>query len=784
MNCPRRLRSLRLLKDLIRRISSRFMGSKWVGRRYAYLSAVCLIVVSGCSPLRLLDDEAVFVAEQEIEWPDAQKSAVDESVFDSGMRISSNSKFLGIRVPMLLHGMVRPEALERSIKRRTESDKPVGGLRWWLSQKVGEVPASLDLYKVERTALNIQAICKQMGYLDAECFAVIDTMKQRTVCIRYALSPGSLWTIADIEWLDLGSALGQTTFEINTGLEAGQAFSVEELENARNSMAQDFRDRGFASIQASHINFLADTLSLNGSHEVHMLIQLSPEGWADDQTPRAHKQARFGNVSWSIDGIDSDSLLRASVVDFLMAIEPGMRYNEGVLQQTQRRLTELPCVSRVDIPGSLNGLKNEELVYDVNVLIHPAKRFGMTTALDMTRTDARYGPILSWSLMDRLATRRGDEWDIHLSGGLTSTRPFTYSSDYLVPNSATWSVEAHYSTLGIPPFSLGNLRPSNHARSEFAFTWARENRPEYAQNSLIFKWGFHFVENPARRSEIRIDLFEFRRLKVESEVGFQQWLEEQSNPFLTARFQDYASILSRVDWRTNWSLLNRLRGAFTIQAEWTGWGLEAIGKRRNWNANDSGQLLLGSIPFAHYFRSEAAWTWELKGLRFSGFSWHGRLRGGWSVNGANFNGIPFDRSFFAGGANGLRGWSARDVGPVFADPDDFNSGFISGLGDVQGELSVEARKSLNDVLEMAVFSDLGNVWLQGSGAVDANPERTFNLKSLAWGAGLGMRLDLDFFVFRVDAAVRIHDPSKPQSQRWISEGKPNGAVHLGIGYPF
>ncbi|MBT6162146.1 MAG: hypothetical protein HOH92_00460, partial [Crocinitomicaceae bacterium] len=217
------------------------MGSKWVGRRYAYLSAVCLIVVSGCSPLRLLDDEAVFVAEQEIEWPDAQKSAVDESVFDSGMRISSNSKFLGIRVPMLLHGMVRPEALERSIKRRTESDKPVGGLRWWLSQKVGEVPASLDLYKVERTALNIQAICKQMGYLDAECFAVIDTMKQRTVCIRYALSPGSLWTIADIEWLDLGSALGQTTFEINTGLEAGQAFSVEELENARNSMAQDFR---------------------------------------------------------------------------------------------------------------------------------------------------------------------------------------------------------------------------------------------------------------------------------------------------------------------------------------------------------------------------------------------------------------------------------------------------------------------------------------------------------------------------------------------------------------
>lgn len=154
------------------------------------------------------------------------------------------------------------------------------------------------------------------------------------------------------------------------------------------------------------------------------------------------------------------------------------------------------------------------------------------------------------------------------------------------------------------------------------------------------------------------------------------------------------------------------------------------------------------------------------------------------MNGSNFNGIPFDRSFFAGGANGLRGWSARDLGPGFANPDDFNGGFVSGLGDLQGELSVEARKHLTKVFEMAFFTDLGNVWLQNSSADVASEKLTFDLRSLAWGAGVGARLDFEFFIFRVDAALRLYDPVEMEGSRWVSEGPSKGALHLGIGYPF
>ena len=731
-----------------------------------------------------MNEQAVFVSDQKIIWPATQEKVIEESAFDSGMRIAANSKFMGIRVPMRLHGLVRPQALEHSLQSRSDAGKPQGGVRWWLSEKVGEAPAIVDDYLVARTALNIESICKQMGYLNAQCHAEKDTLSHRTVEIHYFLNPGPLWSIASVDWADQKLGSTETTPKLTERLQMGEPFAVETLERTRINLAQDFRNKGFASIQASHINFLADTAVENGNAMVRLLVQLAPEGWTEQGEPRLHQQARFGKVSWSIEGEGDDHPLRAEVIEFLLAVEPDMRYNERVLKETQRRLSELPGVSRVDVPGSLNGIKNNQLVYDVDVLIHPAKRFGMTTALDMTRTDARYGPVLSWSLMDRIASQRGDEWDFHLSGGLKSTRPFSYSSDYLIPNSATWSLEAHYSTLGIPPISLMKLRPSNRARTDFAFSWARENRPEYAQNSLVFKWGFHFVENPNRGSEIRIDLLEFKRLKVESEADFRQWLDDQSNPFLTARFQDYSSVLSRVDWRTNWTVRNRLKGTLRLQAEWTGWGLEVLVRSQQWTVNELNQLLLGNIPFAHYFRTEAAWIWELESHQYSGLSWHGRVRGGWSITGDNFEGIPFDRAFFAGGANGLRGWTARDLGPGFADPENFDSGFIAGLGDFQGELSFEARKSLNDALEMAVFSDVGNVWLRGTELDTFDESLTFDLNSVAWGAGLGMRLDFDFFIFRLDAALRIHDPSESANQRWINKGRPDGAVHLGIGYPF
>ena len=144
--------------------------------------------------------------------------------------------------------------------------------------------------------------------------------------------------------------------------------------------------------------------------------------------------------------------------------------------------------------------------------------------------------------------------------------------------------------------------------------------------------------------------------------------------------------------------------------------------------------------------------------------------------------MPFDRAFYAGGTNGIRGWSIRDLGPGFASEDISGGGIVNGVGDLQIEFSTEYRRHLTDAFELACFTDAGNVWiLDGSHSSEL---QALNWKSVALGTGLGVRLDFDFFLLRLDGAFRVHDPSRPSSERWIDLKAPKGQVHLGIGHSF
>ena len=252
-----------------------------------------------------------------------------------------------------------------------------------------------------------------------------------------------------------------------------------------------------------------------------------------------------------------------------------MRINEASLEMTYRLMMGLPSLARVEMPGSIESLDGSEDAYDVSIKLIHRPRYGVSAALDMTRTDARYGPMLTGVFKDRNVSGKGDALELVVSAGITSSQPFSYSQTSLVPNSGTWSFEAHYSTLGIPPIPLVRLRPSNAARTDVVGLWSRESRPEYSRNSIGFKHGFYFVENPTRDSRIHFDLVEFTYANIDVEPDFALWLDNEANPFIQNRFQDYASILSRIRWTSKWVRNESSFGTVNVGLEWTGWGLKA-----------------------------------------------------------------------------------------------------------------------------------------------------------------------------------------------------------------
>ena len=155
--------------------------------------------------------------------------------------------------------------------------------------------------------------------------------------------------------------------------------------------------------------------------------------------------------------------------------------------------------------------------------------------------------------------------------------------------------------------------------------------------------------------------------------------------------------------------------------------------------------------------------------------------------------IPFERSFFVGGANSMRGWTFRQLGPGGYHYSGDNG--IERVGDMKLELNLEYRGPIYRAFKFALFSDMGNVWLLSK--YDEMPNADFNFntfyKQIAVCVGLGLRLDFNFFLIRLDYGIPIYDPSKPVGDYWINRNwlakgnrlwNPAQGIQLGINYAF
>ena len=155
----------------------------------------------------------------------------------------------------------------------------------------------------------------------------------------------------------------------------------------------------------------------------------------------------------------------------------------------------------------------------------------------------------------------------------------------------------------------------------------------------------------------------------------------------------------------------------------------------------------------------------------------------------NLTVLPFEKSYIGGGANDIRAWQARSLGPGGL-PDSL-AATLEQIGDIFMEGNMEYRFDLTSIFKGAFFVDAGNIWLINKDPNRPNGDFDFErfVSEIAIGSGLGLRLDFSFFIIRFDVGVSIKDPAFPLGQRWVWQKKPgkytpNVNLNLGIGYPF
>ena len=655
-----------------------------------------------------------------------------------------------------------------------------------------------------RNARALENRMHRAGWLAAEVEATWEETR-RGHELQLLMKPGFRWHLDSVLWLTQGTGLSPHGVAAAGGLKPGDPFEMAALQEAQDRIASYAQSLGHSTFHSGLVLFEVDTLGKSRSHTVRLVVECLPwdaggASWSavagfPPGTQRPHPVVRMGEITWN--GLPANSSerpggLREDLWNHLVRIRSGQVYKPSNLTSSYSGLSSLRSTRQVNLGQTMRWDtlavgEGGTAVMDVDLTVVQDASHDIGVGLDVVRNDARYGPKIGATLLHRNPRGWGSEnaWDIAF--GYVSVSPFSSLNRQTLLNSGEWTVRWSTTQIGIVPLSLSRLRPSSDPFTSLDMGWDREVWPEFTRSQFHIQHDLGFTENPQRGSTIRFSPIDVSFVNLSNrDSAFVDWLENQDNPLIQARFNNHLTLGSSASWETGWKV-GRWSGRGQLQTSWAGMLAQAaagaFASPERLDETSGAWLVSDGVPLIQYQRVLASASARRASIRNPHASLACHVLMGWANAGANTPSLPLEQAFFTGGANGVRGWRLRSLGPGHVNASD-SAVAILGVGDVRLDVQVEWRHTFNETWGVALFSDAGNVWLHGQEAPDVAAFQWGDWSSMGWSAGAGLRYDLEFFLLRADGGLRLHDPSQPDGERWIGQKGIRAALHLGLGLPF
>ena len=681
--------------------------------------------------------------------------------------------------------------------------------------KLGQAPVVFDPSLMEDSRENITTHLKYIGYYNSHVDTRAEIRKQQTV-VDYRVTLGKMYPIKDIEYRVDDPGLAEEIYRdtVNSFIRRGMPLSEELLERETERSAAHIRNMGYYEFTKNYYFFDADTVSAPDS----ALLKVYVRNYTRNESPenaRRHRRFYFGDVSIRpvsdnikyrasvskkipqiLDTVRYENLtilydtkrkVRPSILYKMNRIEPGNTYSEWIVNNTYQRFANLRIYNNVSV--ELN--KTDTNIVDCMIRLIPSKAHGYKINLEAsTNSTGLIGISPTLSYYNRNIFKGGEWLSLSVSGN------FQFS----VSNSTRATEFGASAGLSFPTFVLlpdrmfKNIIP----RTDLDLTYNYQRRPEYTRNMIgaSFGWSWSSQSNKYYFKVVPVQ-FNIVNLPVYSEA----FMESLTNPFVREAYKNHFEFGLGFDLQYSSDPSINPAGSFfkaDFQFDLAGNLLSAFNKFMP--VDSSGFRTIWSSPYSQFVRAELslAYTWKFGKNNKQALAV--RALGGAGLAYGNSTKMPFERLFWAGGSNSLRGWTARSVGPGSSEMDNTFS-IPNQTGDMRLEANIEYRFPLFSIFRGAVFVDWGNVWnidrtgrnhqsLEGS-TEDETAETLsyFSIRNmlrtsaLSWGAGI--RLDLNFVVVRFDLGIKLYDPSVQQWQNarnWFRRG--GYAFQFGIGYPF
>ena len=646
-----------------------------------------------------------------------------------------------------------------------------------LIRSIGTAPVVYQPSQVEASIENINRHLEYLGYYGSDVRSDIE-VKGRKVNVTYSITLGKRFRIGEITY-SVPDGEFKEDFLADTSattVRSGDYLSEDALEKETERCASAMRRKGYFGFTKNYFSFEADTLNSPDTAGLLMMVK----EYTRNQTPeyaRPHRKYTLGEVSISY---DKDLRFNDKVLRNMCTLHPGDQYDENEVNTTYSRLSALRMFSGVNV--SLNPRDSGIVDCDINLTRSRMQGFKVNMEGSTNSTGLiGISPQLNYYHKNIF---HGAQW---LNLGFLGNFQFKYDDRSVKSNEFGVSAGLSFPEFRGLPNSI--FKGPSVPRTEINASYNYQNRPEYTRNMISTSYGYS--------GSLRNGKFFYQFYPIQAKIVRLTNLDPNfyttlsGNPFMRDAYQNHFDVGSGLVayYTTSTALVPKETYEYArLQLDASGNVLSLFNKAMK--SDEYGSRLIWNTPYSQYIRTELTLGKTFVFGKNGGQALAIRLLGGVGYAYGNSSTIPFEKQFYSGGANSMRGWQARSLGPGNSKAD---TTFVipSQTGDVKLEANLEYRFPMFWKLCGAVFTDVGNIWTLKETDGDDGSNTHFDLKNLAaslaadWG--IGLRVDLNFLILRLDMGMKVYDPSL-DTARWRSPSqwlkKDGYTLHFGVGYPF
>jgi len=676
-----------------------------------------------------------------------------------------------------------------------------------LGNIIGEPPVIIDSTLTQASVKQIHRYLQNKGYYYADIKDSIHVFgsKKKKANIYYLIKTGQAFRINTIKYNipDTNILNLMLTDTSHSPIKHNTRLDADLMQKERVRITKFLKNNGYYKFAKEFIYYQVDTNAskftadveikiINPQDNIHQQYTLKNIYYFFGFQPQEYLKQKetyyqlFDTTSYKEDFFlfQKPPFVKPKVIYNSSYLKKGELYSASNVQLTIRRLSSLNEFNLINI--RYNEKPDTNLI-DVLVQLTPFKKHNYVTEIEGTNSSGNLGIGGRLSYQHKSLFKGAELFNISLYGKLESQKTFSNSSENIAFNSQEIGA---YMNLHFPqfllPFRSEQFIKKNHPRTVLEVNINYKDRPEYTRSIYGSSFGYYW-------NSTRFFKHQFKAIDISAVKVFNmdpEYYESIQNTYLEKSFDDYLISASNYTLFFTNKKEKKERNYISIifNGEVAGNLLNLYSTLRKSETIDGSYYIFNNI-FAQYWRTEFNFIYNQSLKKKNKLVY--RLYGGMAHPYGNITAMPYVKQFFSGGANGLRAWPIRSLGPGSYYNSDRK--YYNEAADLKLEGNMEYRFKLFWVVEGAWFLDAGNIW--ATSKQDPREGALFSFdnfyKEIAIGTGVGIRLDFNFFIFRIDYGIRVRDPKEIENNRWIifnNQYNPFNSdysmLNFGINYPF